>query len=101
MQKGRIFRFLLKTVWKISAEIPAFSVVEKFVFWDITPCSPLEVKRLFGGICRPYLQGRRISKARNQREASNRLHGVISQKIELFITSAVRTSNHTFSVVVF
>jgi hypothetical protein len=25
------------------------------VFWDITPCSPLNVNRRFGGICRPYL----------------------------------------------
>jgi hypothetical protein len=80
------------------------------IFWDITPCSPLEVNRLFGGTYRLHLQGRRISRARNQskirwqgrryippkrRFTFNGLHGVISQKIVLFITTAVRTSNPT------
>jgi hypothetical protein len=39
------------------------------IFWYITPCSPLKV---------------------------NRLHSVIYQKIVLFITIAVRTSNTTW-----
>jgi hypothetical protein len=43
----------------------------------ITPCSPLKVSRLFGGICRIHLQDRRMSRTRNQPEArsnqSNRL----------------------------
>jgi hypothetical protein len=34
------------------------------VFWDITPCSPLEVNRRFRGTCRLHLHGRRISQAR-------------------------------------
>jgi hypothetical protein len=33
------------------------------VFWDITPYSPLKVKRLFGGTYRQHLRGRRISRA--------------------------------------
>jgi hypothetical protein len=36
------------------------------LFWDITPCSPLKIN-----------------------------HGIISQKMILFITTAVRTSNPT------
>jgi hypothetical protein len=28
------------------------------VFWDITPCSPLNIKRCFGGTCRLRFQGR-------------------------------------------
>jgi hypothetical protein len=68
-------------------------------FWGITPRSPLNVNRRFGGTCRLHLQGRRISQARNQCEAGgkqmeatcssetsvgfNGLHGVISQKMEL------------------
>jgi hypothetical protein len=37
-------------------------------FWDITPYSPVKVNRHFGGTNSPYLQGRRVSQARNQRE---------------------------------
>jgi hypothetical protein len=39
------------------------------IFWKITPCSPLKVNRRFGGTRRLYLQGRRISRARNQSES--------------------------------
>jgi hypothetical protein len=82
-------------------------------FCDITPCIPLKVNQHFGGICRLHLQVWRISWVRNQRENSwqaeagfslglvldledgggippkhrltcNELHGVISQKIEIF-----------------
>jgi hypothetical protein len=42
-------------------------VMKSFVFWDITPRSPLKVYRGFGGICRLHLQGRRIRQARNRR----------------------------------
>jgi hypothetical protein len=38
------------------------------IFWDITPCNLLKVNRRFRGTYRLYLQGRRISRARNQRE---------------------------------
>jgi hypothetical protein len=36
------------------------------VFCDITPGNQLKVNRRFEGIYRPFLQGRRISRARNQ-----------------------------------
>jgi hypothetical protein len=38
------------------------------IFWDITSCNPLRVIRRFGGTYRLHLQGRKISRARNQRE---------------------------------
>jgi hypothetical protein len=56
--------------------------------WDITPCSPLKVNRRFGGIYRLHLQGRSISRLRNQREtrlAFNGLYDVISRKTLLFL----------------
>jgi hypothetical protein len=37
------------------------------ILWDITPCSPLEVNRRFGRIYKLHLEGRRISRTRNQR----------------------------------
>jgi hypothetical protein len=94
------------------------STLKMCIFWGIMPCSPLKVNRRFRGTCHFQLQDRRISKARNHHEAGskhssclaysstmkmepicssessvdfNGLHGVISQKIELFITTALRT----------
>jgi hypothetical protein len=87
------------------------------IFWDITPCSPLSVYRRFGGTYRLHLQGQKISSARNQPESrwqacfharfslnsfftlkmeaicssetsvDNELHGVISQKVALYIST--------------
>jgi hypothetical protein len=45
----------------IGAEV----ITKTSVYWDITPCCPLKVNGRFGGTYRPYLQDRRISKARN------------------------------------
>jgi hypothetical protein len=80
------------------------------------PCSELKVNQRSGKTSRLYLQGWIVTHAKNQNEAegskqswnlciwsrhlplkrsltSNAIHGVISQKAELFITTAVRTSN--------
>jgi hypothetical protein len=89
------------------------------ILWDITPYSPLNVNRHFGGTYRLHLQDWKISRSRNHRESRwqeklcwaysstlklkavcspetsadfNRLHSIIAQKILLFITTAVRTS---------
>jgi hypothetical protein len=51
------------------------------ILWDITPCSPLIVNRRFRGTYHLHLF------------LQNGLHGVISQKMELFMTTGVRTSN--------
>jgi hypothetical protein len=74
------------------------------MFWDIMPCSLLKVNRRFGGTYRFHLKGLKISQARNQLEAgseqrrnvppnrrltSNGLHGVIFQKMEIFITTVL------------
>jgi hypothetical protein len=42
------------------------------IFWDIKPCSPLKVKRCFGGAFRLHIQGGRISPARNQGDAGRK-----------------------------
>jgi hypothetical protein len=42
-------------------------------FWDVTPCSPLKFNRHSGGTCSLHLQGRRINRERNQREAGSKL----------------------------
>jgi hypothetical protein len=45
------------------------------IYWDMTPCSPLNVNRRFGATYRLHLQGRRISRARNQRESRSQVDG--------------------------
>jgi hypothetical protein len=45
---------------------------ESYIFWDITPCSPLSVNRRFGGTGRLHLKGHRIIHARNQLEAGSK-----------------------------
>jgi hypothetical protein len=92
---------------------------------DMMPCSLLKVNWRLRGTYRLHLQGRKISRERNQSSAFhcfhagfllslffrpwrwrrhvppkrqltlNGQHGVISQKVVLFITTAVRTSNPT------
>jgi hypothetical protein len=54
------------------------------VFWDTKPYSPLKVNRRFGETCRLYLQGRRISQARNQREAYKKRLSVSGWFLGLF-----------------
>jgi hypothetical protein len=49
------------------------------IFWDITPCSLLKVNRRFGRTCRNHLQGRRISRARNQSESRWQAEFLISR----------------------
>jgi hypothetical protein len=44
------------------------AVIMNYILWNITPCSPLNVNRHFGGTCRLHLHGRRISQARDQHE---------------------------------
>jgi hypothetical protein len=51
-------------------------------FWDMTPCSPVRCSRRVGGTYRLHLQGLRVQ--------LYGLHGVISQKMILFKTTAVQ-----------
>jgi hypothetical protein len=79
--------------------------MKSIIFWDMTPCSPLSYNRHFGGTYRLHLQGHRnrFSKPESKQVASNRrryvppkrqltlngLHGIISQKMILFIKITV------------
>jgi hypothetical protein len=75
--------------------------MKSIIFWDMTPCSLLSCNRRFGGTYRLHLQGRRNNFSKKPASKQNNwltlngLHGVISQKLILFITTAVRTSNPT------
>jgi hypothetical protein len=61
------------------------------------PCSPTKVNRRFGGACRLHLQGGRVSHARNRHEAAaNRLHGITTQKIKLFIVTCCDSLKSNF-----
>jgi hypothetical protein len=94
--------------------------LKSIIFWDMTPCSLFSCNRHSGGTYRFHLQGQRNNFSKNQqanrwqacllklflrpwrwmryvppkrRLQLNRLHGIISHKTILFITTAVRTSN--------
>jgi hypothetical protein len=56
------------------------------VFWNITPCSPLKGYRRFGGTYRLRFRGRRISRARNQRESKWKTKQSAQVKITLRLT---------------
>jgi hypothetical protein len=60
---------------------------KRSIFWEIMLCSLLKLYRRFEGTCRLYLQGWRVSLAKNQHEAGSR------QQAELrYINSAVENS---------
>jgi hypothetical protein len=74
------------------------------IFCHITPCSPLKVSRRFVRLChlfsrwfltllilRPWIWRWYIPL--KLRLIFSRIHGVVSRKIEFFITTGVRTSN--------
>jgi hypothetical protein len=53
-------------------EVLTAVVMKSFIFWDITACSLLKANLRCLGTYRFHLQGRRISQARNQREAGGK-----------------------------
>jgi hypothetical protein len=46
--------------------------MKSYIFWDITPCNPLEANKRFGETCRLHLQGRTTRQARNHHEAGSK-----------------------------
>jgi hypothetical protein len=59
-----------KNEWLIVGfEVLTAVVMKSIIFWGITQCSLLKVIGRFGGTYRLHLQGRRISRARNQLES--------------------------------
>jgi hypothetical protein len=102
MNLNSLLSNFLRNWWFYKNPIPAEDVelpetYKGSVFWDLTPCNPVKVSWHFGGTCRLHFQLRRwrwhVPPKRRLTFAG--LHAVLSQKIELFITTAVRTSNHT------
>jgi hypothetical protein len=67
-----------KTNTFLGFEVFTAVIMNSSVFLDITPCSPLTVNRRFGAIYRHHLQGRKLSQARNQREAACYFHTLVS-----------------------
>jgi hypothetical protein len=58
-----------KYVNYVRFEVLTTMIKMNYTFWNITPCSPLRVNWCFRGVCSLHPHGRRISKARNQRES--------------------------------
>jgi hypothetical protein len=92
---------------------PKYGITQSSILWDITPCTPSKISR-FGvtwRICllpalrwflawlilRPWRGRPHVTPQR--RLTFNGLHGVISQKIDLFMTTAGGTSNPTYGII--
>jgi hypothetical protein len=60
----------LTTYNHVGFEVLTAVVMKITIFWDIMLCSPLNVNRHFGGTYHLHLQGRRMRRAKNQRESS-------------------------------
>jgi hypothetical protein len=86
-----IIHIYLCLMYRLDFEFLTAAIMKIYISWVTMSCSPLKVNRRFGGTYCLHLQFRRVSQARNQRESgwkaeqSSTLHGVISQKIELYI----------------
>jgi hypothetical protein len=63
--------------YSVRFEVLTAVVMKSTLFWDITPCSPVHVNRRFGETYRLHIQGRRISRARNQRKSRRFFHAGI------------------------
>jgi hypothetical protein len=50
----------------VGTEVPTAVTISSTVFWDVTPCSQVEVHGRFGRTYFLHLQGRRISRLSNQ-----------------------------------
>jgi hypothetical protein len=84
--------------WNTDLSTNNNSTRESIIFWDVTRCSLLSCNRRFGGTYSLHLQGRRNRFSKTGKQAGGKgLHGVISQKMILFITTAVKTSNPTYN----
>jgi hypothetical protein len=62
------FSYFIRNIdlrYNVGFEALTAVVMKTYIFWDITPCSPLKVSRRFGGICH-HLQRWRVSQDRNQ-----------------------------------
>jgi hypothetical protein len=83
-----LWKRTLNYIAVVGFEVLRAVVMKSSIFWDIMLCSPLKVNRGFGGTYRLNRQGPEISHARNQLQSRWQgwpLHGVISQKIVLYI----------------
>jgi hypothetical protein len=49
-------------------EVLSVVTVKSIIFWYVTPCSPVEVHRRFGGPYYVHLQNRRVNQARNHQQ---------------------------------
>jgi hypothetical protein len=53
----------VKKIILIGSGVLAALIMKCYIFWNITPCIPLNINRRFRGTYRFYLQGRKISQA--------------------------------------
>jgi hypothetical protein len=66
MERAGLSRAQKQDIIKLNMFFPYINIVP--VFWDITPCTPVNVNHHFNRTYHVHLRGRRISEARKYRE---------------------------------
>jgi hypothetical protein len=69
--RGSFFEDLIEFEF-IGFDILTVVTLKMVIFWDVTPSSPVEVYRCFGGTYCLCLQDRRISQATSEEEVASR-----------------------------
>jgi hypothetical protein len=65
VRSTNFFEDMQAVYWYVGFEVLTAVVMKSSISWDITLCGILKVNRYFRRTCRLYLQGQRISQARN------------------------------------
>jgi hypothetical protein len=73
------------TIPPVGFEVLTPVVMNTTIFCNITPCSPLKIKKRFGETYRLNLQGRKIHRGRNRRE--NRWHSELCLTLDFILVS--------------
>jgi hypothetical protein len=70
--------------------------LKSIIFWDMTPCSVLSCTQRSSETSTTIRFEEFEDVSEEHRVQLNALHGIISQKMILFITTAVKTSDPTY-----
>ena len=75
------FHFYIWTMLHSRSKMPMAVTIKNTVFWDVTYCSPTEIKWCFGEICYLHLHGRKVNTQCHISNSSNltlMFHSVIT-----------------------
>jgi hypothetical protein len=84
-----LFTFRSFRIYAIDANKGSYSFLKTTAFWDVAPCTLMEVDRRFRGAS--CLHHQATNRPLKRRSTSTRQHGAASQKAVIFVLAGVRT----------